>query len=65
MADHYYADGTHGTGPRLATPGADDNCSATATLLLAASIFHYGQFTVAEAKAYLETSGLVVRPEPA
>jgi hypothetical protein len=48
MADHYdtaymddrYREGAtghgHGHGPRLAAPGADDNSSATATLLLAA-----------------------------
>jgi imidazole glycerol-phosphate synthase subunit HisF len=42
-----------------------EGARAGADAVLAASIFHYGQFTVAEAKAYLETSGLVVRPEPA
>jgi hypothetical protein len=47
MADHYdtaymedyYVKTRGGTGARLATPGADDNCSATAALLLAAPIF--------------------------
>lgn len=47
MADHYdtaymenlYEGARGGTGPRLAAPGADDNYSATATLLNAASIF--------------------------
>jgi imidazole glycerol-phosphate synthase subunit HisF len=42
-----------------------EGARAGADAVLAASIFHYGQFTVSEAKAYLETSGLVVRPEPA
>lgn len=47
MADHYdtaymedyYDKAQGGFGARLAAPGADDNCSATATLLLAAPIF--------------------------
>ncbi|MFL5339473.1 MAG: M28 family peptidase [Gemmataceae bacterium] len=38
MSDHFERE-QGGTGARLATPGADDNCSATATLLLAAPIF--------------------------
>jgi imidazole glycerol-phosphate synthase subunit HisF len=32
--------------------------------VLAASIFHFGQHTIAEAKAYLEQSGVPVRHEP-
>ncbi len=44
MADHYdtaymydrYERGQGGTGARLSAPGADDNCSATATLMLGA-----------------------------
>jgi hypothetical protein len=45
MADHYDtaymedAFGKSGRGPRLAAPGADDNHSATAALMLAAPIF--------------------------
>ena len=45
MGDHYdtaYMEdryGTSGRGPRLAAPGADDNHSATAALMLAAPIF--------------------------
>jgi hypothetical protein len=47
MADHYdtaymadwYEKEQGGTGARLAAPGADDNCSATATLMLACPIF--------------------------
>ena len=46
MADHYdtaYMEDVYGYpkggGPRLAAHGADDNCSATATLMLAAPIF--------------------------
>lgn len=34
---------------------------AGASAVLAASIFHYGQFTVAEAKAYLKNEGIHVR----
>ena len=33
-----------------------------ADAVLAASIFHYGQHTVAEAKAALAAAGVVVRP---
>jgi hypothetical protein len=47
MADHYdtaYMENVFerrlgGSGARLSAPGADDNCSATATLLLAAPVF--------------------------
>jgi len=47
MADHYdtaymedvYHQGPGGHGPRLASAGADDNHSATATLMLAAPVF--------------------------
>ena len=47
MADHYdtaymedvYFKSRGGTGARIAAPGADDNCSATATLLQASPIF--------------------------
>jgi len=47
MADHYdtaymedvFDASLGGTGARLAAPGADDNCSATATLLRAAEVF--------------------------
>jgi cyclase len=35
---------------------------AGADALLAASIFHYGTFTIAEAKAYLEHAGVELRP---
>jgi len=35
---------------------------AGADALLAASIFHYGTFTIAEAKAYLERAGVSLRP---
>jgi imidazole glycerol phosphate synthase subunit HisF len=30
--------------------------------VLAASIFHLGEFTVAEAKSYLQSAGVQVRP---
>jgi len=33
-----------------------------ASALLAASIFHFGRFSIAEAKAYLATQGIAVRP---
>jgi cyclase len=33
--------------------------------VLAASIFHFGQHTIAEAKAFLATRGLPIRPPSA
>ncbi|HYD09277.1 MAG TPA: HisA/HisF-related TIM barrel protein, partial [Acidimicrobiales bacterium] len=33
-----------------------------ADAVLAASIFHFGEFTVAEAKHHLEANGITVRP---
>jgi cyclase len=42
-----------------------DGARAGATGLLAASVFHFGTFTVAEAKAALAAAGLPVRPIPA
>ena len=33
-----------------------------ADAVLAASIFHFGEFTVAEAKAHMEAAGITVRP---
>jgi cyclase len=33
-----------------------------ASAVLAASIFHFGEYTVGEAKAYLREAGLPVRP---
>ena len=35
---------------------------AGADAVLAASIFHFGQHTIAEAKAFLDARGIVVRP---
>jgi cyclase len=35
-----------------------------ADAVLAASIFHYGEATIAEAKAVLAAAGVVVRPAP-
>jgi cyclase len=35
-----------------------------ADAVLAASIFHFGEHTVAEAKAYLTAAGVTVRPVP-
>jgi cyclase len=32
-----------------------------ASAVLAASIFHFGQYTIAEAKAYLQARGVCVR----
>ncbi|WP_333672368.1 imidazole glycerol phosphate synthase subunit HisF [Elioraea tepidiphila] len=42
-----------------------DGARAGATGLLAASVFHFGTFTIAEAKAALAAAGLPVRPVPA
>ena len=39
-----------------------EGAAAGATGLLAASVFHYGQFRIAQAKAALEAAGLPVRP---
>jgi cyclase len=36
-----------------------------ATAVLAASIFHFGQYSVTEAKAYLAAQGIPVRTEAA
>jgi cyclase len=36
--------------------------SGHASAVLAASIFHFGKYTIAEAKAYLERAGIAVRP---
>jgi cyclase len=38
---------------------------AGADAVLCASIFHYGQHTVGEAKAHLAAAGIPVRPPPA
>ena len=35
-----------------------------ATAVLAASIFHFGAFTIAEVKAYMASAGVAVRPVP-
>ena len=35
-----------------------------ATAVLAASIFHFGTFTIAEVKAYMASAGVAVRPGP-
>jgi len=42
-----------------------EGARAGATGLLAASVFHYGQFRVVDAKAALAAAGLPVRPIPA
>jgi imidazole glycerol-phosphate synthase subunit HisF len=42
-----------------------EGAKAGATGLLAASVFHFGTFTVAEVKAALAAAGLPVRPAPA
>jgi cyclase len=39
-----------------------EGAEAGATGLLAASVFHFGQFTIAEVKAALAAAGLPVRP---
>jgi len=54
--------------PVIASGGAGelehlaDALRAGADAVLCASIFHYGRFTIAEAKAHLATSGIPVRP---
>lgn len=40
-----------------------DGARAGADALLAASIFHYGRFTIGETKAYLRSEGIVVRDD--
>jgi cyclase len=42
---------------------ADGAISGRAEAVLAASIFHLGEFTVGEAKAYLRGAGVEIRPE--
>jgi imidazole glycerol-phosphate synthase subunit HisF len=42
---------------------ADGAIRGRAEAVLAASIFHLGEFTVAEAKAYLRGAGVEIRPE--
>ncbi len=42
-----------------------EGAQAGATGLLAASVFHFGQFTVAQVKQALSDAGLPVRPSPA
>ena len=39
-----------------------EGARAGADAVLAASIFHYGRFSIAEAKAHLEAGGVAVRP---
>jgi cyclase len=34
-----------------------------ADAVLAASIFHFGEFTIAQAKAHMERAGITVRPQ--
>jgi len=41
---------------------ADDEAGGGADAALAASIFHFGLFTIAQAKAYLQSKGVPVRP---
>ena len=52
------ASGGVGTLEHMAIGVRDGHASA----VLAASIFHFGQFTIAQAKAFLETAGIPVRP---
>jgi imidazole glycerol-phosphate synthase subunit HisF len=40
---------------------ADGVVQGRADAVLAASIFHYGEFTVGEAKAYMERQGIAMR----
>jgi cyclase len=52
------ASGGAGTLEHLAEAAIDGKADA----VLAASIFHFGEFTVAEAKAHMESKGITVRP---
>jgi cyclase len=52
------ASGGAGTLEHLAEAAVDGKADA----VLAASIFHFGEFTVAEAKAHLTAAGITVRP---
>ena len=52
------ASGGAGTLDHLAEAALDGKADA----VLAASIFHFGEFTVAEAKAHLAAKGITVRP---
>jgi cyclase len=54
------ASGGVGTLEHLAAGAIEGGASA----VLAASIFHFGQHTIAEAKRYLADRGVVVRPAP-
>ena len=52
------ASGGVGTLEHLAEGVTEGHASA----VLAASIFHFGEFTIAEAKAHMATAGVAVRP---
>jgi imidazole glycerol-phosphate synthase subunit HisF len=52
------ASGGAGTLEHLAEAAIEGKADA----VLAASIFHFGEFTIAEAKAYMAASGITVRP---
>jgi cyclase len=52
------ASGGAGTLDHLAEAATEGKADA----VLAASIFHFGEFTVAEAKAHMEAAGITVRP---
>ena len=52
------ASGGVGTLDHLAEGVTEGHASA----VLAASIFHFGEFTIAEAKAHMATAGVAVRP---
>ncbi|MBV8304452.1 MAG: imidazole glycerol phosphate synthase subunit HisF, partial [Acidimicrobiia bacterium] len=41
---------------------AEAAITGKADAVLAASIFHFGEFTVAEAKAHMGAKGITVRP---
>jgi cyclase len=53
------ASGGAGTLDHMVEVLRDGNADA----VLAASIFHFGEFTVPETKKYLEDHGIPVRPE--
>ncbi len=57
--------------PVIASGGAGtldhlvDALNAGADAVLCASIFHYGEYTIAQAKAHLAAAGIPVRPAAA
>jgi cyclase len=57
------ASGGAGTLAHLADALDSSPGGGGASAVLAASIFHFGQFTIAETKRYLSAQGIHIRPE--